>query len=83
MNTFGVVSQSGCIAMPNMPGSPLPLLVTDLVKIVVVAPVSGLMRYTVPGRLVTQRKSSGPHKISHGSWMPEAMSVAVSVVFPT
>ena len=71
------------MAMPSMPGSPLPLLVTDLVSTVVVAPVSGSIRYTVPGRLVTHKKSSGPHKISQGSWMPEATLVAVRVVFPT
>ena len=41
------------------------------------------MRYTVPGRLVTHKKSSGPHKISQGSWIPEATFVAVRVVLPT
>ena len=67
MKTLGVVSHSGCIAIPSMPGSPLPLLVTDLVRTVDVAPVSGLMRYTVPGRVVTHRKSSGPQRSSHGN----------------
>ena len=78
--TSGVLSQSGCMAIPSKPASlPFPPK-TLMSKTVVYAPVAGSIRCTSPVRVVHHSMSSGPQRISQGMLIPVTKSYSTNVV---